>query len=505
VIRTGEPLLTENSQPGNRGTRLPPAGEGFDVDATLPPGLRRTDRPPLPELTQPEVVRHFVRLSLRNYGLDSGMIPLGSCTMKHNPKLADEVAAWPTAARLHPHQHPAQIQGALRIMVETESWLRQITGMDAVSLHGAAGAHGEYIGLLLARAYHADRGHGERRTKVLVADSAHGTNPASATMAGYDVVVIPSTKEGTVDVGALEAALGDDTAVFMLTNPNTLGIFEDEIQAIQKAVHKHGALLYYDGANLNAIMGRARPGDMGFDICHVNLHKTFATPHGGGGPGAGPVGVKARLVPYLPVPRPVERDGMYALDWDHPKSIGKVREYYGNFITVLRAYAYILLHGGDGLKAASEVAVLNANYLKHRLVGPYAMPFKALRKHEFVLSATPLKKEKGVRALDVAKRLQDYGIYAPTVYFPHLVDEAIMIEPTETESRAELDAFADAMLAIAKEPAALVKAAPTRSPVARVDDVWAAKNLVLTWDDVDRIPAADGDREGSKPLEPLAP
>lgn len=484
-----EPLLVERSRAGSRGVRLPSLDDDFDADAAVPHALRRTDRPRLPEITQPEVVRHYVRLSMQNYGLDNGMIPLGSCTMKHNPKAADHIAAWPTASRIHPHQHSSQIQGALRVMVECEQWLEEILGMDEVSLHGAAGAHGEYVGLLLARAYHDDRGEGETRTKVLVADSAHGTNPASATMAGYDVVVVPSTDDGTVDVDALEAALGDDVAVFMLTNPNTLGIFENRILEIQKAVHKHGALLYYDGANLNAIMGKCRPGDMGFDICHVNLHKTFATPHGGGGPGAGPIGVKQRLVPYLPTPRPIEtEDGTYALAWDRPKSIGKVREYYGNFITVLRAYVYMLLHGGPGLKAVSELAVLNANYLQKRLVGPYAMPFKQLRKHEFVLSARNQKRERGVRALDIAKRLQDYGIYAPTVYFPHLVDEAIMVEPTETESKAELDRFADAMLAILDEPAETVKAAPTKSPVARVDDVWAAKNLVLTWRDIDKVP-----------------
>jgi glycine dehydrogenase subunit 2 len=488
------PLLIEESRPGNRGLRLPPVGHGFEAAAGVPPALARPELPRLPELSQPEVVRHYVRLSQRNYGLDNGMIPLGSCTMKHNPKVADHVAGWAESIRLHPHQHAAQLQGALRVFVETENWLKEVVGMDAVSLHGAAGAHGEYIGLLLARAYHNDRGEGATRTKVIVADSAHGTNPATAAMAGYDVVVVPSLEDGTVDLAALEAALGPDVAVFMLTNPNTLGIFENHILEIQKRVHKHGALLYYDGANLNAIMGKCRPGDMGFDICHINLHKTFATPHGGGGPGAGPVGVKARLVPYLPVPRPRKQGDVYTLDWDHPKSIGKVREFYGNFITVLRAYVYMLSMGGDGLTLASEQAVLNANYLKHRLVGPYSMPFKADRKHEFVLSASPLKRSKGVRALDVAKRLQDYGFYAPTVYFPHLVDEAIMVEPTESESKEELDAFADAMLAIAKEPAELVKSAPNRSPVARVDDVWAAKNLVLTWHHIDKVP--------TEPVEP---
>jgi glycine cleavage system P protein (glycine dehydrogenase) subunit 2 len=493
------PLLVEESLPGRRGVRLPVGPQ--TARPQLPPGLQRRTSPKLPELTENQVVRHYTRLSQLNYGLDTGMIPLGSCTMKYNPRLCDEVAGWPEAAHLHPDQHPATIQGALRVMHELEEWLKEITGMDAVSLHGAAGSHGEFLGLLLVRAYHESRGEGAARTKVIVPDTAHGTNPASAAMAGYEVVEIPSTKDGTVDLEALQAAVGADTACLMLTNPNTLGIFEDQIQAIQKTVHDAGGLLYYDGANLNAILGIARPGDMGFDICHVNLHKTFAVPHGAGGPGGGPVGVKARLAPFLPVPRIRKAQTSYHLDYNAPQSIGKVREFYGNFVVHVRAYSYMLLLGGDGLKHAAEMAVLNANYLKQRLIGTYTMPFKSLRKHEFVLSATDLKRKRGIRALDIAKRLLDHGFYAPTVYFPHLVDEALMIEPTETESREELDAFAEALLAVAQEDPALVTSAPHETPVARIDDVWAAKNLVLTWRELHKLKSAPPPPTPEKALE----
>jgi glycine dehydrogenase subunit 2 len=482
------PLLIEESKPGRRGERLPalPANARIDVPASM----RRAAPPRLPELTQPEVIRHFTRLSQLNYGLDAGMIPLGSCTMKHNPRLADMVSALEDAARIHPLQHPSHIQGALRIMHESEQWLKEVLGMDAVSLHGAAGAHGEFIGLLLARAYHESRGEGAKRTKVVLPDTAHGTNPATASMAGYEVVEVASKPDGTVDLEGLKAALGPDTACFMLTNPNTLGIFEDQIQAIQKAVHAVGGLLYYDGANLNAIMGKATPGGMGFDICHTNVHKTFAIPHGAGGPGGGPVGVKKHLVPFLPNPTIVKKGDMYAFE-DSAQSIGKVREYWGGFLVQLRCLAYLLLMGGDGLTEASEIAVLNAAYLQKRLVPTYELPHKQLRKHEFVLSASKLKKERGISAKDIAKRLLDHGFYAPTIYFPQLVDEAIMIEPTETEPKEELDAFADAMLKIAKEDPELVRSAPHNAPVSRVDDVWAAKNLVLTWHHLHKLPKQD--------------
>lgn len=484
------PLLIEESRPGRRGEKIVPVPAGFKAADHLPANLRRARAPALPELTQPEVIRHYTRLSQLNYGLDAGMIPLGSCTMKHNPRLADMISGLEDAARLHPLQHPSTLQGALRIMYESEEWLKEVLGMDAVSLHGAAGAHGEFIGLLLARAYHESRGEGAKRTKVVLPDTAHGTNPATASMAGYEVVEIPSKPDGTVDLDGLKAALGPDTACFMLTNPNTLGIFEDQITEIAKAVHAVGGLLYYDGANLNAIMGKASPGGMGFDICHTNVHKTFAIPHGAGGPGGGPVGVKKHLIPFLPNPTIVKKGDEYVFH-DSPQSIGKVREYWGGFLVQLRCLAYLLLMGGDGLVEASEIAVLNAAYLQKRLVGPYELPHKALRKHEFVLSASKLKRERGITAKDIAKRLLDHGFYAPTIYFPLIVEEAMMIEPTESESKDELDAFADAMLAIAKEDPNVVRAAPREAPVARVDDVWAAKNLVLTWKHLEKLRRAE--------------
>ncbi|MBI2079096.1 MAG: aminomethyl-transferring glycine dehydrogenase subunit GcvPB [Euryarchaeota archaeon] len=474
------PLLVEESRPGRRGEKVVAVPKGFKAADLVPKALRRLTPPALPELTQPEVIRHYTRLSQLNYGLDAGMIPLGSCTMKHNPRLADLVSGLEDAARIHPLQHPSQIQGALRIMYESEQWLKEVLGMDAVSLHPAAGAHGEFLGLALIRAYHESRGEGAKRTKVVLPDTAHGTNPATAAMIGYEVVEIASNADGTVDLAGLQAALGPDTACFMLTNPNTLGIFENQIQEIQKAVHAVGGLLYYDGANLNAIMGKASPGSMGFDVCHTNVHKTFAIPHGAGGPGGGPVGVKERLVPFLPNPRIVKRGDRYEFA-DSSKSIGKIREYWGGFLVQLRCLAYLLLMGGDGLVESSEIAVLNAAYMQKRLVGAYELPYKQLRKHEFVLSAANLKRERGINAKDIAKRLLDHGFYAPTIYFPLIVDEALMIEPTESEPKDELDAFVDALLAIAKEDPAVVKAAPKHAPVARVDDVWAAKNLVLTW------------------------
>jgi glycine dehydrogenase subunit 2 len=478
------PLLIEESRPGRRGEKLPPLPAHVKID--VPAAMRRAKAAKLPELTQPDVIRHYTRLSQLNYGLDAGMIPLGSCTMKHNPRLADMISGLEDAARLHPLQHPSQLQGALRIMYESEEWLKVVLGMDAVSLHGAAGAHGEFIGLLIARAYHESRGEGANRTKVVLPDTAHGTNPATASMAGYEVVEVPSRPDGTVDLDGLRAAVGPDTACFMLTNPNTLGIFEDQIQEIQKIVHNVGGLLYYDGANLNAIMGKATPGGMGFDICHTNVHKTFAIPHGAGGPGGGPVGVKKHLVPFLPNPRIVKDGERYGF-LDSEKSIGKVREYWGGFLVQLRCLAYLLLMGGNGLTEASEIAVLNAAYLQKKLVPTYELPHKQLRKHEFVLSASKLKKERGISARDIAKRLLDHGFYAPTIYFPQLVDEAIMIEPTETEPKEELDAFAEAMIKITKEDPELVRSAPRNAPVARVDDVWAAKNLVLTWRHLEKL------------------
>lgn len=442
----------------------------------VPARLRRASLD-LPNLEEPEVVRHFTRLSQMTFGIDSGFYPLGSCTMKFNPKYAEEIARLPQVARVHPHQDESTVQGALQVLYELQSILATISGMDAVSLQPAAGAQGEFTGLLLARAHALDRG--EQRTEVVLPDSAHGTNFASAGMLGFDVREIAS-KDGRVDLKALEEAVGDRTLAFMLTNPNTLGIFEDRVLEIAEAVHDAGALLYYDGANFNAILGKTSPGAMDFDIVHFNTHKTFTTPHGGGGPGAGPVGVRRRLEPYLPVPTVAFDGTRYSLDYDRPKSIGKVRAWYGNFALLVRAYAYVLGMGSDGLQAAAERAVLNANYLRWRLAPKYPVPFSGLRKHEFVATGSPFK-AKGVRTVDVVKRLMDFGFHPPTVYFPQMVDEAIMVEPTETEGKETLDAFADAMLRIADEDPALLHAAPHATAVARVDEVAAAREPILSW------------------------
>ncbi|MEM4729135.1 MAG: aminomethyl-transferring glycine dehydrogenase subunit GcvPB [Thermoplasmata archaeon] len=470
--RYEEPLLRE-LDPGSELEPLPPG--------VVPPSLERKELA-LPQLTEVEVVRHFLRLSQMNYGVDTGPYPLGSCTMKYNPKICEEIAGWPEVADLHPYQDEATVQGALRLMYELGRYLCELSGMDAITLQPAAGAAGEYTGMMIARAYHEENGELERRKQVVLPDTAHGTNPASAAMAGFDVVEIPS-KDGCVDLDALRAAVSDRTAAFMLTNPNTLGIFEERVLEIAKIVHDAGALLYYDGANLNAIMGRARPGDMNYDIVHFNLHKTFATPHGGGGPGAGPVGVKKPLEPFLPVPI-VEFDGeKYYFDYDRPKSIGKVKGLYGNFGVLVRAYIYIRLMGASGLRKASEMAVLNSNYLRARLERHFHLPHRQLRKHEFVLSGEGLKK-KGLRTLDLAKRLLDYGFHAPTIYFPQIVSEALMIEPTESESKQSLDALADAMIRILDENPELVKTAPHSCAVRRVDDVQAARQPILTWRDL---------------------
>jgi glycine dehydrogenase subunit 2 len=447
-----------------------------DLADLVPPKLRR-ERLAIPNLPEHEVVRHFTRLSQMNFGIDTGFYPLGSCTMKFNPKFTEELAALPSVARIHPDQDASTVQGALRLLYELQQMLARIAGMDAVTLQPAAGAQGEQTGLLLAQAYHRDRG--EERRQVILPDTAHGTNFASAGMLGLDIVEIPS-KDGRVDLKALEAAAGDQTLAFMLTNPNTLGIFEEHVLDIADIIHDAGGLLYYDGANFNAILGRTSPGPMNFDIVHFNLHKTFTTPHGGGGPGAGPVGTKKPLEPFLPVPV-IDLNGRgYHLNYDRPKTIGKVRAWYGNFALLVRAYAYILRMGGDGLKEVSDRAVLNANYLRHRLAGVLDVPFGGLRKHEFVASASKLS-AKGVRTVDLAKRLMDFGIHPPTVYFPHLVDEALMIEPTETETKETLDAFADALARIVAEDARTLQSAPHNTAVARVDEVRAAREPVLSW------------------------
>jgi glycine dehydrogenase subunit 2 len=469
----------------------------------LPERFRRREPPRLPELSEPEIVRHYVRLSKRNFDLDSGFYPLGSCTMKHNPKLHERVAALPGNSRLHPNQRPERAQGALQLMWELQRALAEIAGLPHVSLQPSAGSQGELAGVLLTRAYHADRG--DVRTKVLTPDTAHGTNPATVTMAGYEVVKLGTDARGGVDLDDLRAKAGEDVACLMLTNPNTLGLFDERIEEIARIVHGVGATLYYDGANLNAVMGRARPGDMGFDIVHYNLHKTFTQPHGGGGPGAGPIAVSDRIEPFLPSPQVVKRaDGSFDLDHDRPKSIGRLRGFQGNYAVFVRSYAYILSLGADGLQEASETAVLNANYLLARLrqLGvdrhlPAA--YDRLCMHEFVLSGAPMKRELGIRTLDLAKRLLDHGYHPPTVYFPLLVDEALLVEPTETETKETLDDFAEALADIlreAEEDPQVALHAPYTTPVRRLDEAGAAKRPVVRQGDVDRRspPAATGGR-----------
>ncbi len=413
-----------------------------------------------------------------NYGIDINTYPLGSCTMKYNPKLNEEIARW--FSYLHPYQEESTVQGALQIMYELQEMLKKITDMDGFTLQPAAGAHGELTGMFIVRAYHKFKGELEKRRNVLLPDSAHGTNPASASMAGFNVIEIPSNDRGMVDLEALEAATDDTTAAFMITNPNTLGIFEEDILEIAKIMHKNGALLYYDGANLNAIMGITSPGIMGFDIVHLNLHKTFSTPHGGGGPGSGPVGVRGELVDFLPVPIARYDGEKYYLDYNVKHTIGKVRSFYGNFGVLVKAWAYIKRLGGEGLKNATIRAVVNSNYLKERIKNYYDLPYKDLRKHEFVV------KPKKAKALDVGKRLLDFGVHAPTIYFPLIVHEALMIEPTESENKETLDRFADIMIQIAKEAEEnpkLLEEAPHNTAIKRVNDVLAARKPVLTWKD----------------------
>ena len=482
--------IYEKSSPGRRAFVAPeldvPQREGL-----LPERFRRREPPRLPEIAEPEIVRHYNRLSKRNFDLDTGFYPLGSCTMKHNPKLHERVAALPGNARLHPLQHPKRAQGALQLMWELQLALAEIAGLPHVSLQPSAGSHGELAGVLLTRAYHADQGDAGR-TKVLTPDTAHGTNPATVTMAGYDVVKIGTDERGGVDVEDLKAKLGDDVACLMLTNPNTLGLFDPAIEEITTLVRDAGGTLYYDGANLNAVMGRTRPGDMGFDIVHFNLHKTFTQPHGGGGPGAGPIAVSDRIEPFLPVPLVVCHESgngarpAFDLAGDRPKSIGRLRGFQGNYGVFVRSYAYILSLGADGLQEASETAVLNANYLMARLretAGEHLPPaYDRICMHEFVLTGGPMKKALGVRTLDLAKRLLDHGFHPPTVYFPLLVDEALLIEPTETETRETLDAFAEVVgeiLAEAAEDPETARNAPYTTPVRRLDEAGAAKRPVI--------------------------
>lgn len=475
-----EPTIFERSRPGRCGINLPPAN-GTSIDALLPGVALRADLP-LPEVSEIDVVRHFTRLSQKNFGIDLGLYPLGSCTMKYNPRVHERVAALPGFADLHPTQPAETCQGALQLMFELQNYLAEIGGMDAVTLQPVAGAQGEMTGLLLIRAYMRHRGE-TARTQILVPDSAHGTNPATANLVGFDIVKIPSNERGRVDVAAVRAAAGERTAGMMMTNPNTLGLFEDQIAEIAEIVHAAGGLMYGDGANMNAIVGVARPGDMGFDVMHFNLHKTFTTPHGGGGPGSGPVAVKSILEPFLPVPRVVRlEDGSY--DWanDHSLSIGRMHAFNGNFGMLVRAYTYIRTLGPDGLKAVAQNAVLNANYVRVGVAEKYQIAYDEPCMHEFVASASAQKKTTGVRTLDIGKRLMDYGYHPMTVYFPLIVPEAMMIEPTETETRETLDEFVAAMHSIATEDPEIVKAAPHTMPVKRVDEVRAAKVLDIAWE-----------------------
>lgn len=444
--------------------------------------VRKTDAG-LPEVSEVDVARHFTMLARRNHGVDSGFYPLGSCTMKYNPKINEDIANLDGFAGVHPYQQEETVQGCLRILYEMDKMLSEITGMERFSLQPAAGAHGELTGLMIIAAYHKNRGD-ERRTKIIIPDSAHGTNPASAVLAGFETVEVKSDERGGVDIEALKLAAGDDTAGLMLTNPNTLGLFDENIKEIATIVHNAGGLLYYDGANANAILGVCRPGDMGFDVVHLNLHKTFGTPHGGGGPGAGPVGVKKELVPFLPVPSVEKDNGIYRLNYNHPKSIGRVKSFYGNFGVILKAYAYIRTMGPDGLRQVAENAVLNANYLMNRIKGVFDLPYERSCMHEFVVSGQR-QAARGVRTLDIAKRLIDFGYHPPTVYFPLIVHEAMMIEPTETESKETLDRFADTLAAIAAEAEQepdTVRNAPHTTVVSRPDEVKAARTPVLKWE-----------------------
>jgi len=477
-----EPLVFERENRGSIGTSLP---RGAPAEINVPEKLSRKSLD-IPGLSEPEIVRHYTRLSQMNFSVDTGFYPLGSCTMKYNPKVTEELAELDEAANIHPDQDEGTVQGALELMYRLERLFCEITGMSRMCLQPSAGAHGEFLGMLLVHAYF--RAKGEKRREVIVPDSAHGTNFASAGMAGFNVVVVPSNNRGRVDLEALQAAVSEDTAALMLTNPNTLGLFEDEILEISETVHGSGGLLYYDGANLNGIVGKTRPGDMGFDIVHLNLHKTFSTPHGGGGPGSGPVGVVEELEKFLPVPL-IEYDEnrkRFWLNYDRPQSIGKIKSFYGNFGVLVKAYAYILLMGAEGLEEATETAVLNANYLLKKLAdgNSFEVKFDGPCKHEVVLSVEPLKKETGITAKDVAKRLLDFGVHPPTYYFPPIVQEALMIEPTETESKEELDRFIDAMKIIAQEARSdpeKVKGSPTATAVGRLDEIKASREPILSW------------------------
>jgi glycine dehydrogenase subunit 2 len=475
------PLLFESSRPGRRTAILPEADvPDRPLEELIPATFLAPEPPGLPELGELDVVRHYTNLSAANMSIDSNFYPLGSCTMKYNPKRNERLAALPGMAGLHPYQDESTIQGMLALLYELQSFLAEIAGLPAVSLQPAAGAQGELAALLVAAASFRDRG--ESRARVLIPDSAHGTNPASAHLAGFETVTVKSDARGLVDLTDFRSKLDDSTAVFMMTNPNTLGLFDPQIGEIARLLHERGALLYLDGANMNAILGVVRPGDMGVDLMHYNPHKTFSGPHGGGGPGAGPIAVRESLAPYLPAPTVGRRDdGTYYLDHDRPRSIGRVRSFFGNTGILVRAYCYIRSQGPTGLRQVAENAVLNANYLMEKVKDVYPVPFGDRCMHEFVASARSLARDRDIRAMDVAKRLIDFNIHAPTVYFPLIVPEALMIEPTETEARATLDEFARVLLAIAEEDAASLHDAPASTPISRPDEVAAARQPIIRW------------------------
>ncbi len=481
-MMTYDMLLSELSKTGRRGYSLPALDVSEASFSDLPPGMLRAVPPALPEVGEVDVIRHFTRLSKKNYAVDLGMYPLGSCTMKYNPKINEEMARLEAFSDLHPLQPEETVQGALQLMYETDSMLSELTGMARFSMQPAAGAQGETAGLMIIKAYHKSRGD-HKRNKIIIPDSSHGTNPASAKVVGFDVVQIPSDATGGIDIEALVGVLGEDTAGLMLTNPSTLGLFEKNILEIAHRVHEAGGLLYYDGANANAILGIVRPGDMGFDVIHLNLHKTFSTPHGGGGPGSGPVGVVSKLVPYLPTPMVEKKEETYFLNQDLPLSIGKLRSFYGNFGMVLRAYCYILSMGSDGLKRVSEIAVLSANYMMDSLAAFFTVPYPGTCMHEFVLGRLK-NNPNNITTRQIAKRLLDYGVHPPTIYFPLIVQEAMMIEPTETESIESMDAYLNILKRIAEEAVnapELLRRAPHTAPVRQLDEVGAARNPVVRW------------------------
>ncbi|MDV2685122.1 aminomethyl-transferring glycine dehydrogenase subunit GcvPB [Alkalihalophilus lindianensis] len=478
-----QPLIFELSKEGRIGHSLPDLDIPVEpLENLLPDEYIRKEEAELPEVSELQIMRHYTALSKRNHGVDSGFYPLGSCTMKYNPKINENVARYEGLAYVHPYQPEEQVQGSLELLYDLQTSLAAITGMDEVTLQPAAGAHGEWTGLMMIRAFHEANGD-TQRTKVIVPDSAHGTNPASATVAGFDSITVRTNEEGLVDLDHLREVVGPDTAALMLTNPNTLGLFESNIEEMASIIHEAGGKLYYDGANSNAILGIARPGDMGFDVVHLNLHKTFTGPHGGGGPGSGPVGVKKDLIPFLPKPVLIKADEGFRFDYDRPQSIGRVKPYYGNYGINVRAYTYIRTMGPKGLRQVSEYAVLNANYMMRRLEPHFDLPYTQHCKHEFVISGRRQKKL-GVRTLDMAKRLLDFGYHPPTIYFPLNVEECMMIEPTETESKETLDEFIDAMIQIAKEAEEtpeVVQEAPHHTVISRLDETTAARKPILRY------------------------